>query len=208
MKGKSKRRSKGRKYNFREKMIEDYYGNSAIRTKFEYLFEGFLKEAGLPYLVNQVFCFSCNKWFTYENREMPEGCYYCRINFKTKSRFDTERGYISRPDFLINKNNKEDEFDLSKISIIRIDGNVHTVKSTSIRDYFILNDLLDLGVKVFVITNDELLSLTVAQIKSKVEAIKTMINDKDGLYRQYIKSKEFEEKTFCPFIELRRLKRR
>ena len=56
-------KKRAKKYNFKQSMQADYYGSEAVRTKYEYLFEGFLREAGLPYLINQVFCFECDKFF-------------------------------------------------------------------------------------------------------------------------------------------------
>src|SRR3982751_4863209 len=123
-----------RKWNFRESMNADFYGSGAIRTKYEYLLQGFLEEASVPYLVNQLFCFSCDKFFPYEHNDIPEHCRHCRISFKGNIK---EKGHISRPDFIIMRD-KSGPVSLKDVGIIRVDGAVHYAKkSTRISDYHI-----------------------------------------------------------------------
>lgn len=185
-------------------MNEDYFGSAAIRTKYEYLLEFFLREAQLPFFVNQVFCFKCNKFFPYEHRDIPEHCFYCEINFKRKS-LNTDRGHLSRPDFIINLN--EEGYDYKKIGIIRVDGAVHREKkATRISDYWILQDFKERGIKVFIIENEVLLKKTVAELRDLCQEIKLMMEDED-LYKKYTESKEYLELVFCPDIELKRMRR-
>lgn len=197
---------KRRKYNFRNSMNEDYFGSAAIRTKYEYLLESFLREAGLPFFVNQVFCFKCNKFFPYEHRDIPEHCYYCEINFKRSSNGD--KGHLSRPDFILNLNEENTPTDYKKIGIIRVDGAVHREKkATRISDYWILQSFKERGIKVFIIENEVLLKKTVAELRDLCNEIKLMMEDED-LYTKYTESKSYQELVFCPDIELRRMRRR
>lgn len=198
---------KRKRMSFRNKMQADYYGNTAIRTKYEFLFQGFLDEAKIPYLVNQVFCFECNRFFPFENMGIPECCYYCRVSFKQPDKKTGEKGHLSRPDFLLNFN-EYPLLSLKKLGVIRIDGAVHDLKkATRITDYHILNAFKELGIKVFIIKNETLLEKSVAEIKELATSIKLMMED-DDLYLKYTKSKEYEENTYCPDIQIRKIRRK
>lgn len=191
-------KKRGRKWSFRESLNADYYGSAAIRTKYEYLLQGFLEEASVPYLVNQVFCFTCNKFFPYEHHDIPEHCHYCGISFRGDI-----KGHISRPDFIIDHNSdfRPVSGDRSRIGIIRVDGAVHQAKkSTRISDYHILQAFRERGIKVFIIPNEMLLKKSVRELRKFVENIELMMRDED-LYEKYTRSKEYEELVFCPDIE-------
>ncbi len=188
----------------RKRGIEDNYGTEAIRTQYEILFEMIFKKAGIPYLINQVFCFNCNKWFGWESRDLPDKCGFCQVNFKTVGK--QERGYLCRPDFLVDLN-KSREFNVKKLAVIRIDGQVHKFsKAVRIADYHILHSLLKLGVRVFIIKNEELAKNTLPEIQEMVQEIKEMIKDAK-LYKKYIKSKRFQEISFCPDLQIRKYNR-
>ena len=196
-------KKRGRKWSFRNSMMADYYGDGAVRTKFEYLLQGFLEEASVPYLVNQVFCFSCDNFFPYENKDVPEHCPYCHVNFKGDI-----KGHLSRPDFIIMSwGNEPDYYPLrgvtppKHIGIIRVDGAVHQAKkSTRISDYHILQAFKEREIKVFIIPNDMLLEKSVKELREFVQEIKLMMSDMD-LYEKYTQSKSYEELTFCPDMQ-------
>jgi hypothetical protein len=203
MSRKMKRKSKY----FRNKMnCVDYYGDAAIRTKYEYMAESFLKEAGIPYHINQVFCFTCDKFYSFESREMPSQCALCKISFK-----GIEKGCISRPDFILDFSDFDSSVQIrnkrSRIGILRIDGAVHDrIKATRISDYHILQSFKERGIKVFIIKNEELAEKTIKEIREMFSNIKLMMED-DNLYDKYINSKEYKSKTFCPDIQMRRYNR-
>jgi hypothetical protein len=196
-----------RKYSFRNEMMQDYYGDGAVRTKFEYLLQGFLEEASVPYLVNQIFCFSCDKFFPYENKDIPEHCHYCRVGFKSKAGNGGEKGHISRPDFIL-YTPKDGFYNPKEIGIIRVDGNVHYAKkSTRIADRHILNAFNERKIKVFIIPNAMLLEKSVKELREFVESIKLMMED-DDMYKKYTQSKSYEELTFCADLDIRRYNRK
>lgn len=176
---------------------QDYYGDAPIRTKYEYMAQGFLIEAGIPFLINQVFCFSCNKFYPFESREMPDKCAFCKISFK-----GIDKGCISRPDYILDFN-IDNKIDLKKIGILRIDGAVHErIKATRISDYYIWQAFKDRGIKVFILKNETFLELTVKELRDMFAGIKVCMLSNDA-YDRYTRSKEFEELTFCGDIHQR-----
>lgn len=188
------------KGNYNHQQPADYYGNAPVRTKCEFLLEGFLREAKIPYLINQVFCFECDRFYTYESMDMPKRCHYCSVNF-IKENIYGERGHLSRPDFLLDYDGKK------KLGIIRVDGKVHDkIKATRIRDYHILNSFKERGIKIFIVKNEMLLKRTVKEIREFVIDIDEMMKD-DSLYSKYEKSKGFKELVYCPDINVRRYNR-
>lgn len=180
---------------FKNKMNnQDYYGDAPIRTKYEYMAQGFLIEAGIPFHINQVFCFSCNKFYSFESREMPDKCAFCKITFK-----GIDKGCISRPDYILDFN--DGKIDLKKIGILRIDGAVHDrIKATRISDYYIWQAFKERGIKVFIIRNETFLELTVKELREIFQGIKVCMLSNDA-YDRYARSKEFEELTYCGDIQ-------
>lgn len=199
----SRKHIKKRKY-FKNKTHNiDYYGDGPVRTKFEYMAEGLLKEVGMSYRINQVFCFTCNNFYQYESMNYPERCVICGITFKGDS-----KGFCSRPDFILVQDESSSWIkpfdDLSKIGILRIDGGVHKgSKATRITDYHILNAYRERKIKVFIIENETFVKKTVKELREFFKEIKLMMEN-DALYQKYANSKHFEELTFCPDIQGKR----
>lgn len=188
---------------FRQKMKPaDYYGNCPIRTKYEYMAQGFLEEVGIPYHINQVFCFSCNKFYPFESFEMPSRCGLCNISFQ-----GIDKGCISRPDFILDLDCYDEHngiLNFKKIAVLRIDGAVHDrIKSTRISDYHILQSFRDRGIKVFIIRNETFVEKTVKELRDIFTDIKLMMEN-DALYEKYINTNEYIEMTYCPDIQGKR----
>lgn len=163
--------------------------STSIRTHHEEIFESYLKLLGQPYLINQIFCFGCNNFYTYGDHLMPpKKCQVCNgifhIHSVIKRIHTTSRSnHIARPDFILDFNTEEmrarykhdthhhqaqkieegyrAEY-MKKVSIIRIDGSIHQKKTQRIKDYHQYNSFRDAGVKVFIVQNidiDDLLSI-------------------------------------------------
>lgn len=182
----------------------DYYGDGPVRTKFEYTAESFLREAGIPFHLNQVFCFTCNDFYPYEARDMPRQCARCAIPF-----IGERKGNMSRPDFILDFNHVLEfpyggglrDNDLTKLGILRIDGEPHVFnKATRIADYWIRQAFNDRGIKVFIIRNETFFEKTVQELRDIFSEIKKMMSNNE-LYEKYVNSKHYQELTYCPDIQ-------
>lgn len=202
---------------------------TSIRTHHEEIFESYLKLLGQPYLINQIFCFGCNNFYTYGDCLVPpKKCQVCNgvfhIHSVIKRIHTTSRSnHIARPDFILDFNSDEmrikykhdthhhqaqkiqdyrDEY-MKKVSIIRIDGSIHQKKTQRIKDYHQYNSFRDAGVKVFIVQNidiDDLLSIN-DNGRSMLKLCK-YIGDAtidDKLYEEYCKGGDFKERISRPF---------
>ena len=205
-----------------KKVLED---TDSIRTKYELVFESYLKLLGQPYLINQVFCFTCGNFYYYgEQQSCPKKCQVCQINFyRTGRKFDDDSGHLSRPDFILDFNNDEARLQyrkdvqyhrldniklyqseyLKKIGVIRLDGSIHDKHKQMIKDYWQLQGFKEKGVKVFIVRNEEIDDLLA--IKDNGKSLLVLCKDigdaiiDESLYNIYIQNKDFIERTKRPF---------
>jgi hypothetical protein len=202
-----------------------------IRTRYEFLFEKYLKALGTPFLINQVMCFRCGNFYQYTSSfEIPKYCAVCKNSFHTKARMVGDktlnivpRSYLSRPDFILDFNNRTDRIryskdcqrgDLlsisqyvkeyfSKVAMVRIDGGVHMRKYQRIKDYHQYNNYKERGIKVFIVQNDELDEMVERRDECKGilklcdQIAKATVNER--LYERYCSSPDFKERVNCPF---------
>lgn len=176
-----KKRKYGRKGRGDNPAIKEYI--PIIRTRYEFLFEKYLKALGAPFLINQVMCFRCGNFYQYTSSfEIPRCCTICKNSFHTKTKIGSKvltivpRSYLSRPDFILDFNIRADRLKYAKdcmkgdlkaigeykkeyfarVSMIRIDGGVHMRKYQRIKDYHQYQNYKEKGIKVFIVQNDEL----------------------------------------------------
>lgn len=199
-------------------------GPQSIRTRYELLYESYCKLLGQPYIINSVFCFTCNNYYYYgDNLSMPKRCQVCNVDFCKADRDTHEKGHLARPDFIIDFNNDEarlqykkdvqyhrldniklyqDEY-LKKVGIVRIDGGIHNKKRVMIRDYWQYMDFKTRGIKVFIVQNDDLDELLSKKDngKSILELCKSIgdaILDEQK-YLEYSKGPEYLSRIRKPF---------
>ena len=203
-----------------KKVLDD---TDSIRTKYELVFESYLKLLGQPYLINQVFCFTCGNFYHYgEQQSCPKKCQVCQINFyRTGRKFDDDSGHLSRPDFILDFNNDEARLQyrkdvqyhrldniklyqseyLKKIGVVRIDGSIHDKKRQKIKDYWQYMSFKEKGVKVFIIQNDDIDRMLADNGKELLEHCHLIgnccIDEAD--YLKYCQNKDFLERVNKPF---------
>lgn len=199
-------------------------GPHSIRTRYELLYESYSKLLGQPYIINSVFCFTCNNYYYYgDNLSMPKRCQVCNVDFCKADKDTHEKGHLARPDFIIDFNNDEARLQykkdvqyhrldniklyqseyLKKVGIVRIDGGIHSKKRVMIRDYWQYMDFTDRGIKVFIVLNDDLDELLAKKDngKSLLELCKSIgdaILDEQK-YLEYSKGPEFLSRIRKPF---------
>ena len=92
--------------------------HQSIRTRYELLYESYLKLLGQPYIINSVFCFNCNNYFYYgDNLAMPKRCQVCHIDFCKPDKITHEKGHLARPDIILDYNPIEKRLQYKKLNI-------------------------------------------------------------------------------------------
>ena len=102
----------------------------SIRTHHELVFESYLKLLGMPYLINQIFCFNCSNFYMYGDQvAIPKKCQVCRSFFhhsfansareqplmttatpgvdNKEEKLPQRISHMSRPDFIIDYNDEK-----------------------------------------------------------------------------------------------------
>jgi hypothetical protein len=161
-----------------------------IRTGQEYMMERAFDKLHIPYLVNQIFCFACNKYYKWSNRMNPDRCPYGEHPW-------TELGMFSRPDFLLlgDKN----------LGVVRVDGAIHDNKKHIVSDRFQVRKFHDAGVRVFIVRNEHLDGFEVNKQRKRKSVLPTVVPDyihmsiayffwaalnSDKIYDTYLQDKE------------------
>lgn len=192
-----------------------------IRTLYELKFESYLKLLDIPFVIDSVFCFRCNNFYYYGNNEyIPKTCMVCMEKFYD---YKDKKAYMARPDFILDFNNddlrlkykqqtqhhqikninsyKEEYF--KKIGIVRIDGSIHNKQSIKIKDYNQYRTFIDQGIKVFIVTNDDIDALVDLKDNGKeLLALCHRIGDAtldESKYAEYCQDLDFQERVRRPF---------
>lgn len=192
-----------------------------IRTIYEQKFESYLKLLDIPYYVDYVFCLRCGNMYYYGNNDyIPKTCMVCMEKFYSPKE---KRAYLARPDIILDFNdddirlryrqdcqhhrinsinNYKKEY-FTKISIVRIDGSVHDKQTTRIKDYIQYKTFVELGVKVFIVRNEDIDKLLLDRKDNGKELLKLchMIGDAtidEEKYKEYCQDKDFIERTMKP----------
>jgi hypothetical protein len=199
-------------------------GTDSVRTFYEKIYESYCKLLGQPYLIDNIYCFTCGNFYQYiDTVKTPKKCQVCNVVFHVPHNKDGRTSYLSRPDFIIDFNNNEARLQykydtnhrrvdnirlyqseyVKKVGIIRIDGSIHNKQSQRIKDYHQYINFRDHGLKVFIVKNemiDDLLNKK-DNGKSVLELCKSIgdcIID-EGEYIKYCRNKDFLEYTMKPF---------
>lgn len=224
-KGSKSRRGGGGKTKF--KAIID---PNTIRTTYEEIYESYCKLLGQTYHINMVWCFSCDNFYKFgSTTNMPKRCHICGVDFYSpstsylKGNGNFRLGYFSRPDFVLDLNTTEmraqyhndviyQRLDnimkyhakyMEKVGIVRIDGGVHNTHNQKKKDYKQYTSFKDSGIKVFIVTNEDIDNLLEVQDngKSMLEKCKFIgdcVLDNDMYNNVYCKDKDFLERVTCP----------
>jgi hypothetical protein len=196
----------------------------SVRTFYEKIFESYCKLLGQPYLIDNIFCFTCGNFYQYiDTVKTPKKCQVCNVVFHVPHNKDGRTSYLARPDFVIDFNNNDARIQykydtnhrrvdninlyqkeyLKKVGIIRIDGSIHNKQSQRVKDYWQYKNFREHGLKVFIVTNDDLDRLLSIKDngKSVLELCKSIgdaIID-EGEYLKYCMDLDFIERTTRPF---------
>lgn len=198
--------------------------STSIRTRYEEIYESYLRLLGQPYLINQIYCFSCGNFYQYQDiLKAPKKCQICQIIFHIPGSKDGRVSYISRPDFILDFNNLEARLQykhdcqyhrlkniklyqseyMKKVAIIRIDGSMHNKQSQRIKDWHQYRDFCERGVKVFIITNEDIDTLLQDNNGDGLLRLAHQIGNcviDESLYTDYVTNNlDFRERVCKPF---------
>ena len=159
---------------------------NSIRTRYEEIYESYCRLLGQPYVINAVWCFTCNNYWIYNSSStnMPKKCKICGIYFyspgiKQVAKITDDNpqlGHFCRPDFILDFNTgdmkshyqyhtarrkldmleKYHDEYVAKLGIIRIDGGQHDTFHQQKKDYKQYMNFKDSGIKVFIIRNEDI----------------------------------------------------
>lgn len=213
---------KPKKKNKRSKhIVEKISGNGgSTRTRYERIYESYCKLLGQPYIIDSIFCFFCNNFYYYGDiAALPKRCRVCLNDFHLP--ISEKKGCAARPDFIIDFNNPEarqqynhdthhrmmqnislyrEEY-MKKVGIVRIDGTVHNTHTQAVKDYWQVENFKNAGVKVFIVTNDDIDRMLQNNGKELLEHAH-MIGDciiHEDDYIKYCQNKDYLERTKRPF---------
>ena len=144
----------------------------------------------IPYLIDQIFCFACGKYYKWSNRMNPEWCPLGQHKW-------TELGQFARPDFIL-KGDKD-------LGIVRVDGAIHDNKKHIISDAWQVRRFHDAGVKVFIVRNEHIDGFEISKLRKRKTSFPAKVPDyihmaianffwdclnDDKLYQVYMHDKE------------------
>lgn len=136
---------------------------------------------GAKYLINQTYCFTCGKYFTWDNFTCPTNCLRCGHLF--------EKGDFCRPDFILEWPKKK------RVGVVMVNGGIHDRNRVRKRDKAIIRDLLDRKVRVFVVLNEEIDKVVKEKSVELVADIWSCMKS-DSMYAKYIKGGDYQERCF------------
>lgn len=223
-------RKKGSKSKNKKTKYRAIIDPNTIRTSYEEIYESYCKLLGQFYHINTVWCFSCDNFYKFgSTTNMPKKCHVCGIDFyspETKHKIGRgvyRLGYFSRPDFVIDHNSEEmraqyhsdvinQRLDnimkyhtkyIEKVGIVRIDGGVHRLFNQQKKDYKQYTSFKDSGIKVFIITNEDIDNLLEIgdngkSMLAKCKFIGDCVLDNKLYNEVYCQDKDFRERIVCP----------
>jgi hypothetical protein len=95
----------------------------------------------IPFLINQLFCFTCGTYYKWTSRNQPDRCARGQHEWTTK-------GEYARPDFILLGD--------KQIGIVRVDGGIHDVKKHVIADAWQVRNFHRNGARVFIVRNEHI----------------------------------------------------
>lgn len=210
--------------NKRSKKIMINSSSDSIRTRYEEIYESYLRLLGQPYLINQIYCFDCGNFYQYQDiLKSPKKCQVCQTIFHKPGSKDGRISYLARPDFILDFNNPEARLQykhdcnhhrlnniklyqsqyMQKVAVIRIDGSIHNKQSQRIKDWHQYKNFCERGIKVFIVTNDDVDKLLQENngdgLLKLAHQIGNCVIDEE-LYTDYITNNlDFRERVTKPF---------
>jgi hypothetical protein len=175
-------------------------------TQAETVLRKALEKYNLPALYDQTYCFDCHSYFDWSNRWPPEYCMNCGVMF--------EKATFCRPDIILVSEIGCKEIVQKKLAVIYVNGGIHYKSHKNIRkDYMQVQDLLNDGVEVYILLNEDLIDEKgygknrggkkqkkadrpkIAEAESIARDIRDIFSDASGeRYQEYRKSKTFQER--------------
>lgn len=200
----------------------------SVRTYYEEIWESYLRLLAQPYVINTLWCFSCNNYYDFTSKRdvMPKKCRVCGVEFYSPESKHKNKtlGYFCRPDFILDFNTQEDRNHYrhhtyiknkalldqyhdkytKNLGIVRIDGGQHTAYSQQKKDYKQYRNFVEGGIKVFIVTNEDIDNMLIANpngdsLLRHAKFIADCVNDDSYYLNTYCKDKDFQERTKKPF---------
>jgi len=143
------------------------------------------KDIGVTPLQFQIYCFTCRQFFTFKDYIPPEQCWAGAHKWT--------KGEFCRPDLVLHKG----KFD----AVVRVDGSIHDKKKNIKVDHIQNKTLLEHGIKVFIIRNEQIVEYSNRKLRvidnwipMAYASMIWLMMDKDKLYKElYLKSGHWKE---------------
>jgi hypothetical protein len=116
------------------------------------MMERAFNKLNIPYLVNHIFCFACNRYYKWGHRMNPDRCPYGEHPW-------TELGQFARPDFLL--------LGKERLGVVRVDGAIHDNKKHIISDAHQVKRFYEARIPVFIVRNEHLDGFEVAKHRKR-----------------------------------------
>lgn len=168
-----------------------------IVTAFENKLNSAFRAEGLITLQQQLFCFHCREFYTFEHNDKPENCLKCGATLDT--------GEFARPDIVIvwmrtTFDRLLDSAPVFNYAVVRVDGrDLHRKNRKHIMyDHHQFTKFREADIPVFIVYNDELDDsdpwVWTAMARYFFECMKN-----PEMYKRYLAQKSIIERTKRPF---------
>jgi hypothetical protein len=159
-------------------------------TDYEVLLRQAFGELGHQVITDQVFCFKCGQHYSIHGlTSRPERCYLCTSKW--------DKGDVAYPDIMLEWYRWDEIHGVMTKweGAVRVDGyDLHNRSRKAINhDYHQVQDLLNLGIRVFIVYNFEVEDKEKRKEVAKKIMLLMMADKKT--YEEYTKSKEFTERV-------------
>lgn len=144
-----------------------------------------LKELGLKYEINQVYCFNCKGHYEFLYKKYPP---FCGVTGHVID--GTSAGTYCKPDFIIRYGRGG-----KKLAVIEVNGGIHDIFHQKKKFCNKISSLLNDKIKVFIILNEQIDQFSKKEL---IETVKYWVRcmKSDKLYREYVNSNHFKEYSY------------